>query len=84
MAQYSKKISLPIIITKDLLSNKISFLLLICLLISAFLVIVTTYKTRLLNNKLENFYSEYNNIDNETSKLILEENILFNKYFIKK
>lgn len=66
---YLRKFSLPNIIIKDLLKNKISFFLLFFLLISAFFVVIITYDTRILNEKLEYLYLEYIMLDSEKKNL---------------
>lgn len=78
------KNNLPIIIFKDLLNNnKMLIILLFILYTSAFFVIFITYQTRLLNEKLEDYYIEYNILNLKKYNLILEENEVMDFNIIK-
>ncbi|CUX97297.1 cell division protein FtsL [Candidatus Hoaglandella endobia] len=73
----NKRHRLTSIIGSDLLRyDKLPLLLLISVLISAILVITTTYQTRRLTAEREQIGLEQNLLDIEWRNLILEENTL--------
>ncbi|UDG81384.1 Cell division protein FtsL [Candidatus Profftia lariciata] len=71
------KNTLILIIIRDIFNtNKLSMLLFCSTLLSAILVVLITYKTRLLTVQREQLILECNQLDNEWRNLILEENVL--------
>ncbi|WP_367680234.1 cell division protein FtsL [Candidatus Fukatsuia anoeciicola] len=69
--------SLIKVITTDFIYNaKIPLILLVMVLISAMLVVITTYRTRLLTAERERLLLEKEALDIEWRNLILEENAL--------
>ncbi|CRK85467.1 Cell division protein FtsL [Candidatus Providencia siddallii] len=74
-----KKYNLKKIIKNDLFQyGIIQVILFISVIISAILVIITTYETRLLFTIKNNLYEEKNLLDVEWRNLIIEENSLGN------
>ncbi|VFP79655.1 Cell division protein FtsL [Candidatus Erwinia haradaeae] len=75
----NKRYNLPQIIFIDLMNYcKIPVFLLIAILISAFLVVVIAYQTRLNIAHREKLFLERQMLDTEWRNLILEENELIN------
>ncbi|VFP87678.1 cell division protein FtsL [Candidatus Erwinia haradaeae] len=78
----AKQCSLTKIIAMDLVRySKIPIFFLIAVIISAFLVVITAYKTRLIVTQRERLILECDALDIEWRNLILEENAL-SKYNI--
>lgn len=72
------------VIAKDLLKHKLTVLLAICVVGSAFAVIIATHETRLLTAKRESLRAEKDHLDIEWRNLLLEENALVEHSRIRK
>ncbi|VFP84114.1 Cell division protein FtsL [Candidatus Erwinia haradaeae] len=73
----NRRYNLPQIIFIDLMHHgKVPLLLLIAILISALLVVIITYQTRLYTVHREKLFLERQILDTEWRNLILEENAL--------
>lgn len=73
------------VIVDDLIrNNKISLVLMLCIIASASAILVVTQKTRTLLNEREQLLLEQDVLRNEWRNLILEENVLADQKRIEK